>query len=220
MPTDKIKSLCPKKMDRILKAAVKEFASNSFKDASFNKIIREAGIGKGTLYYYFESKSDLFLTITAGASRCLEKSIILPPSPKNSDEFWQQLEGILTHAYEFQQEEPWIAKFLYQLIITEENQTNQSCKEYTAFKSWFADLISMGQKVEALRTDLPQGLLSAQLLGQLRSVVDWLLENDTKRSTRHKAQITCELLARSSRMTSFSSHTDPTHDQDDLAYCS
>jgi len=52
--------LALEKQNRILKAAYEEFAKHSYKQASTNKIIKEADIGKGTLFYYFNSKKELF----------------------------------------------------------------------------------------------------------------------------------------------------------------
>ncbi|MFC3041728.1 TetR/AcrR family transcriptional regulator [Virgibacillus xinjiangensis] len=48
------------KKTRILNAAMKEFADKKFDHASTNEIVRNAGIGKGMLFYYFNNKQDLF----------------------------------------------------------------------------------------------------------------------------------------------------------------
>lgn len=49
------------KSDELLKAALEEFSTNSYEDASLNKIIKNAGISKGTFYYYFQDKKDLYI---------------------------------------------------------------------------------------------------------------------------------------------------------------
>lgn len=48
------------KRDRILNAAMKEFAKG-YKNATTDAIVREAGISKGLLFHYFSTKKDLFL---------------------------------------------------------------------------------------------------------------------------------------------------------------
>ncbi len=48
------------KQDRILNAAFKEFAAQGYELASTNRIVQEAGISKGMLFYYFESKWGLY----------------------------------------------------------------------------------------------------------------------------------------------------------------
>ncbi len=49
------------KQTRILNAAFKEFAEQGYEQASTNRIVKDAGIGKGMLFYYFKSKKELFL---------------------------------------------------------------------------------------------------------------------------------------------------------------
>ena len=46
---------------RILRVAASEFARLGFDQANINVIAEQAGIGKGTIYLYFENKRDLFL---------------------------------------------------------------------------------------------------------------------------------------------------------------
>jgi AcrR family transcriptional regulator len=46
---------------RIIREAASEFARLGFDQANINVIAEQAGIGKGTIYLYFESKRDLFL---------------------------------------------------------------------------------------------------------------------------------------------------------------
>lgn len=41
-------------------SAFAEFARNGYEQASTNQIVKEAGIGKGMLFYYFKSKQELF----------------------------------------------------------------------------------------------------------------------------------------------------------------
>ena len=48
------------KRTRILNAAWDEFTTVSFANASINRIIRAAGIPRGSFYQYFEDKNDLF----------------------------------------------------------------------------------------------------------------------------------------------------------------
>jgi AcrR family transcriptional regulator len=47
------------KQSRIMNAAMKEFL-NGFKNASTDKIVREAGISKGLLFHYFGTKENLY----------------------------------------------------------------------------------------------------------------------------------------------------------------
>ena len=57
---DAFHSLEPEKKERIINAALDEIAQKGFKKASTNAIVENAGISKGTLFYYFGSKEELF----------------------------------------------------------------------------------------------------------------------------------------------------------------
>lgn len=48
------------KRKRILQAAYEEFTENTYNNASTNRIVKKAGIGKGMLFYYFGSKEELY----------------------------------------------------------------------------------------------------------------------------------------------------------------
>lgn len=50
----------PAKRDQILEGAKRAFMKYGFDATSMNHITREAGVSKGTIYVYFESKEDLF----------------------------------------------------------------------------------------------------------------------------------------------------------------
>jgi len=49
--------------DHILRQAASEFARLGFEQANINTIAERAGIGKGTIYLYFSSKRDLFISM-------------------------------------------------------------------------------------------------------------------------------------------------------------
>ncbi len=59
----------PERRKQILEAAHRLFIRYGFRKATMDEIAEEAGVGKGTIYYYFRSKKDLLL---AYADQCLE----------------------------------------------------------------------------------------------------------------------------------------------------
>jgi TetR/AcrR family transcriptional regulator len=48
------------KRNRIYSAGVREFAEQSYNEASTNNIVKAAGISKGSLFKYFKNKEDLY----------------------------------------------------------------------------------------------------------------------------------------------------------------
>lgn len=57
---EKFENLDLEKQQKILDSALMEFAENGYKQASTNRIVKQAGIGKGMLFYYFKNKKELY----------------------------------------------------------------------------------------------------------------------------------------------------------------
>ncbi|HWH51574.1 MAG TPA: helix-turn-helix domain-containing protein, partial [Gemmatimonadaceae bacterium] len=60
MPRPRFHKLSPDQQQAILRAALDEFAAHGFGASSLNRIIDAAGISKGSLYYYFDDKEELY----------------------------------------------------------------------------------------------------------------------------------------------------------------
>ena len=54
------------KYDQILRGARQVFLESGYGSASMDRIAREAGVSKGTLYNYFANKETLFATMIQG----------------------------------------------------------------------------------------------------------------------------------------------------------
>lgn len=61
MPKDTFYNLSDDKKRKIFDAAVLEFSTRRFSEASINQIIKTAGIPRGSFYQYFNNKEDIFL---------------------------------------------------------------------------------------------------------------------------------------------------------------
>ena len=55
-----LEGIDPEKRDKILNAAIEEFARFPYEKASTNNIVQNAGISKGLLFHYFNSKQALY----------------------------------------------------------------------------------------------------------------------------------------------------------------
>ena len=71
--------------DRILEAALIEFADKGYKKASTNTIVREAGVSKGLLFHYYKSKKDLYVLLVSHAKKVIEEEIFTEVSFKDRD---------------------------------------------------------------------------------------------------------------------------------------
>ncbi|MGS0973554.1 MAG: TetR/AcrR family transcriptional regulator [Candidatus Izemoplasmataceae bacterium] len=75
--------------DRILDAALKEFASKGYYKASTNAIVKEANVSKGLLFHYFQSKKVLFITIYRRSYEMILNEIFDHVNFSNRDVLWR-----------------------------------------------------------------------------------------------------------------------------------
>lgn len=61
MPKETFHNLSEDKKKKIFNAAVKEFSTKRFSEASINQIIKMAEIPRGSFYQYFSDKEDIYL---------------------------------------------------------------------------------------------------------------------------------------------------------------
>jgi Transcriptional regulator len=61
--------------EAILSVALRHFAAKGFNGTSINALAREAGISIGSLYSYFPSKEDLFLSLVSRGHDLLERAL-------------------------------------------------------------------------------------------------------------------------------------------------
>ena len=60
MPKQTFFNLPEEKRERLIHAAIEEFAGNPFQKAVIDNITKKAGISKGSFYQYFENKEDIY----------------------------------------------------------------------------------------------------------------------------------------------------------------
>ena len=76
MPTSTFFNLPPPKREKLLRAAVAEFARRPCGEVSINRIIQAAEIPRGSFYQYFSDKTDLFRYVLHGYDAQLERAVI------------------------------------------------------------------------------------------------------------------------------------------------
>ena len=73
--TELFERIPAEKRTRILETAMGEFARCGYENANTNTIAQKAGISIGSLYQYFTSKEDLFLTTVKYCSAALKETL-------------------------------------------------------------------------------------------------------------------------------------------------
>lgn len=124
----KIINLDSKRRDAILNAALKEFATKGFDEASTNVIAKEAGISKGLMFHYVSSKKDLFLFLYDYCTDMINKEYFDLMNFKEKDIFERLRQSYLLQL-ELLQKHPWIFEFNKISAITKSDETNKELEE-------------------------------------------------------------------------------------------
>lgn len=80
--------------NQFLEAGLQEFFERGFSLAKMENIARRAGVSKGTLYLYFDSKQDLFMEIVSSVA--LPRVEMLEEILQQADDFEQALELLVS----------------------------------------------------------------------------------------------------------------------------
>ncbi|MCX7679153.1 MAG: TetR/AcrR family transcriptional regulator [Spirochaetes bacterium] len=98
---DAFEKISPEKKEKILTAAIHEFAQKGFNAANINHIAKNAGISIGSMYNYFSSKEDLYLTLIDYGYKLLES--VISQIDLSEGSLYDKLEKLLKAACEYSQ---------------------------------------------------------------------------------------------------------------------
>lgn len=107
------------KQKRILNAAMKEFAEKGFEQASTNQIIKNAGIGKGTLFHYFNNKKDLYEYLVDYAIDVMHDEY-LSLIDTNEVDFIERMKQIAEVKWKYIAQYPNITNFIAMVYLSDE----------------------------------------------------------------------------------------------------
>lgn len=146
------------KREKILSVAVSEFAHNGFDNANINTIARKAEVSVGSLYKYFDTKTDLFLTSVHYGITSLE--VIVDGIVNSHDDVMVKLEKLIRVAIEFSRRNKVLIK-LYNEFTSESNAelAKKIAADMESITSQaYKSAIIEGQVAGEIRTDIDPGM--------------------------------------------------------------
>ena len=162
-----------------MQAAREEFTAHGFHDASLNRVIEAAGISKGSTYYYFDGKEDLFASVVRIDLEQLFVRLGPFPVPESgsADVFWTTLEGYYLRLMRALTESPGLAALIRGLLASATAPAlAQAQADLTrALLPWLEQAVVQGRQAGAVRTDLPSALLIAVVMGMGQAIDVWLM---------------------------------------------
>ncbi len=177
MPRPRFYKLSVEKQRKILDVAKREFADNGFEDASYNRIIEQAGLSKGAMYYYFDDKIDLYATVFREVQEELIGSFDLKLDI--TDSFWSQLEGLYQGAVQLAQDKPELVALIRGLtkLPSRLRQEGPIAEVYAVARKQTEAVIQQGQEAGVVRDDIPMSLLISVAMSMGEAIDMWFFEH-------------------------------------------
>lgn len=131
---DVLKNMDVEKRDRIINAAITEFASYPFDKASTNEIVKNAGISKGLIFHYFGSKEGLYEHVTGFVLKKLFDEINENVKYEESDIF-DRIKQIVIMKAKLSLKYPQLFDFIFMMISNETDKidTKSILKVYAKY---------------------------------------------------------------------------------------
>jgi AcrR family transcriptional regulator len=180
MAKNRFDNLDSQRQEAILRAAGEEFAEKGYEGASINRIILRSGMSKGSVYYYFEDKADLFATaLERSIQRLMGEIGWFSLEVLGADEFWDALLELTNRSVEFVRRDDWWIKLsrAFHRLRQEAGSSPATHRLLEVGLGWWRSLIMRGQALGVIRTDLPVDLLVEIVMGADQGGDAWMMEH-------------------------------------------
>ncbi|MFW5991697.1 MAG: TetR/AcrR family transcriptional regulator [Halanaerobiaceae bacterium] len=180
MPKETFFNLPEEKKERVIEAAMEEFAQRSYYKARITAIADNAGIARGSFYQYFSGKKDLFKYIIELAVNKKLTYINQDMMAKNEEySFFQLLHESFRSGVRFAKENPLLAAIGNKLINNKELQREIWGEHKDTSSDFFKKLLELG--LEKGEVDPEQDIeLIARLLTALFYSLSDIIYKDGK----------------------------------------
>ncbi len=185
---EKFFDLPQEKQDRMINAILKVFAMQGYRHASTDEMVKEAGISKGLLFHYFESKIGAYAFAYDYSVRFMQLELRTCVDPFTADlfELMKQLERGRMQAMRVY---PYMQQFLNRaagekepeaLLATEVQRTDwqESCEK------WFRQVNTAG---------LPQGINVRKLRKMMELAIRGLMTEQFENDSFHPDMLYLEI---------------------------
>ncbi len=157
------------KKTRIFQVALELFAEKGFANTSVDEIVDRAGVAKGTIYYHFKGKDDLFLMLMKSGVDFLNEAI-REAAVGESDPI-RRLDTIIATQVRLFIDHPDFYKVLMSEIWWLEARQHEDLQKIRkSYLSILEEAIQAGQTAGALRPDIDVEMAAPALFGLISHV--------------------------------------------------
>ena len=155
------------KKEKVIKAAVKLFSEQGYHDTAVSEIADEAGVAKGTVYWYFDSKEQLFWGIILSELEFLNEQLKkeLENEQQSSAE---KIEAVIRLYLKFFKNGKETAKMIQESSVNPgEYFYNEMYQLRNEAVSYLAEIIKTGQKQGEFKEDIDCEEVANFILGSI-----------------------------------------------------
>ncbi len=175
--------------DDVTRAAVTLFAANGYSNTSVQQIVEAAGVTKGAMYHYFQSKDDLLFAIydrLLSLQRAHLDEIIARGG--DADEV---LHDVCVDVIETSiASMPEGTVFFRSAHLLTPARQQEVTRRRRAYNDEFAKLIQRGQSEGLYRTDIPLPVLIAHFFSDVHYLSHWYSPEGPENASEVAAQLT------------------------------
>lgn len=169
----------PQRQEKILEAAGEEFAEHGYDAASVNRIVDRAGLSKGSLYYYFDDKNDLFsTTIERATARLIQRAGGIDLATLTADTFWPRFDELSRRTVRQLERHAWYVKLARSFYRWRARSGTEgpTARAFDVVRRVTRDVLARGQELGAVRRDVPLAFLVELTLAVGEAGDRWLLD--------------------------------------------
>ncbi len=128
--SERFKELQEEKQRSILRAATEVFAKYEYKKASTDLIASKAGVSKGLLFYYFQNKKDLYLTVDEYVKQIITEGVADSRLLEITD-FFELITYASMKKLQILAEIPYIVEFSVRSFYSDKEEVSDDLKKKT-----------------------------------------------------------------------------------------
>jgi AcrR family transcriptional regulator len=130
MPKQTFFNLPAEKREKIVNAAVEEFAEYGLENASTNRIVKNSSIAKGSFYQYFEDKQDVFMHLLDVIEHMEMEYFKDKHPPSNNMDTFQYFHWLVKTGMEFGLAHPRMIQAAWRVLLGEGFYYGKNLAEY------------------------------------------------------------------------------------------
>ncbi|KQS99629.1 TetR/AcrR family transcriptional regulator [Cellulomonas sp. Leaf395] len=159
-------------VDDITRAAVDLFSTQGYANTSVQQIVEAAGVTKGAMYHYFESKDDLLFSVYERMLTLQTNHLedIVGRGAPTAQTLHDVCVDVIETSIDFLPEGTVFFRSVHMLSEPRQKEVTRRRRQY---HDVFAGLIERGQQEGLYRTDIPRAVLVAHFFSDVHYLSNW-----------------------------------------------